>query len=370
MKNLYQNAIDAFIDLSTKDVTATISKEHAIIGLNKLLNCYSENGIVHDQVRIVALPDFTFTRNQLRWKSGFAYGCLILLQPNVDPIIPLDCRPNCCGVILTKIPKWNENRTEFCQRLLEIINSYERIDLDDFKRRNHFVAILKDEGDNYFALFHGSFASVKRDTDYLPGLYSEKSSYWNEKTRAASKFNDFKYLIGEDAQEYFQVYKKHEEFTLKQRELVFDDLFEKNHEVVFNETHEGLYDSNTILMGGYASKEAFNCPVMLSPESDIPIVENTHTIKELSKGNCQSDLYCSPHGGGYSWTYVATAKIEKGTGHEYAELTMSENQSVMYCDNIGDMPFQYRTNVATYWTEEKNAGHIKSNLQPVFFAKF
>ncbi|WP_422107535.1 hypothetical protein [Winogradskyella sp.] len=370
MNDLYRHALDKFIDLSTKDVTAALSKENAIIGLQKLLSSYQENNISFDNVNVVALPDFTFTRNQLRWNAGFAYGCIIMLEPSENPIIPLEFRPNCCGVILSKIRNWDGNRKSFCERLVEIIKSYEKIDLDDFKRRNHFVSILQDRNDDFYCLFHGSFASVKRDSESLPGLYTERSQYWEDKTKTNASFKDFKYLIGNPAKEYFDIYKIHEAFTIRQRELIFDDLFDDNHTQIFNSTHEGFFDINTILLGGYVDARSFECPIMLSPESSIPIVENCSSLRDLTENKCNSNLYCAPHGGGYAWPYVESAVIENGTGQNYAQLTMTNNQSVMFCDNIGDMPFQYRTNVANFWVEDKGAGRIVNDLQPIFFAKF
>lgn len=370
MDGLYKHAIDKFIDLSTQDVTSQISKEHSINGLMKILSCYHDNKIHYDDVNLIALPDFTFTRNKLRWDSGFAYGCIYLMQPEVEPIIPLDCRPNCCGVILAKIPEWNDKKGNFCNKMLEIIHSFNEINIEDFKRRNHFVAVLKDSNDNYYALFHGSFAKVKSGTNGLPGLYSEKTDHWDSKIQKSINFPDFSYLIGEDALEYFQVYKKHESFTIRYRETIFHELFDGKMEAVFNSTHEGLHDINTILMGGYASHELFECPIMQSPESTLPIVLNDKSIKELTKNKIDRKLYCSPHGGGYMWPYAEKAAIEKQTGMNYTKITMKDNQAVMYCDNIGDMPFHYRKDVANFWSLEKGACKISNTLTPVFFAKF
>ena len=73
----YNESIKHFIDLSTKDATANIAKEHGIIGLTRLNICMEKLDLDISNNFFIALPDFTYTRNALRWNAGFPYGCII-----------------------------------------------------------------------------------------------------------------------------------------------------------------------------------------------------------------------------------------------------------------------------------------------------
>lgn len=165
----YNKSIKHFIDLSAKDVTANIAKEHGIIGLTRLNICMEKLDLETSNNFFVALPDFTYTRNALRWNAGFPYGCIINIDQSI-PFIPIDFRPNCCGIIFAEIPTQDFDIGEIKKKYFELMNSYDDISPNDFNKRNHFFGLYYNEkSDTYYFLIHGSFSFVKKS------LYSEKN---------------------------------------------------------------------------------------------------------------------------------------------------------------------------------------------------
>ena len=136
----YNESIKHFIDLSTKDATANIAKEHGIIGLTRLNICMEKLDLDISNNFFIALPDFTYTRNALRWNAGFPYGCIINIGQTI-PFIPIDFRPNCCGIIFAEVPNQDYDIEQIQKKYLEIINSYDDINPNDFNKRNHFFRL-------------------------------------------------------------------------------------------------------------------------------------------------------------------------------------------------------------------------------------
>ena len=367
MSRFYEKALDHFIDISTEDATSILAKEKALIGLSLLIECYEQHSIPYDDLSLVALPDFTFTRNNLRWQNGFAYGCVVFLPKNGTPLIPIGFRPNCCGVILSKINEWDGDDKSFSEKFKDVVGSHDFINPNDFNRRNHFLSILKEENSqNYFALLHGSFSKIKSDQKNLPGLYIEKSDYWKEKVsqvQVGTNGYSFPYLISDSANEYYELYQKQEALSLKYREVIFNDLFDY-HEVLFHEIHEGLFNKSTILLGAYASTTPFVCPLMVSPQTEVTMVKINQNLSALTKNRISEPLYISPHGAGYE-----LHGVKKAANHNSEYILQFNNDATMRTNNILDLPFCYRKNVVEEWCVTKQAGEKKTSLIPIFSTK-
>ncbi len=354
----YKKAINNFIDMSTKDATASVSKEHGIIGLTRILIAMEKLGISDGDCRFLALPDFTFTRSPRRWGAGFPYGCIIRTSGSNEkiPFIPLDFHPNCCGVTLAKIPYFDEDINSLQKRFNEIMNSYNELSLDDFKRGNHFIGIYH-HNNEYYVLIHGSLDLVKSN------LYAHRSKNVQSYMKTLDILNaPFNFLYGETAEIYFQEYLEYERKTLFYRKAFIMDLF-PNAQVIFNKTHEGFYNMNTILLGGYVSSTPFDCPIMLSAGTDLSLV-NINNPSNIGG----EKIYCSPHGGGYSLNEVIDAKkTSKEIDSDF--ILFFNNGSKMLSDNLLSLPYSYRTDTDKYWCDIYNMGSIKKKLKPVLNMK-
>jgi len=356
----YSEATKRFIDYSSKDATAIIAHEHGILGLARLIACLDSLGLDYNETFMIALPDFTYTRNPNRWGAGFPYGCIVNIPKSDTPFIPIDFRPNCCGVVFAEIPDFSQNLEDFRDNYYTVINKYEKIHTNDLNRRNHFLAIYRSKKNNkYYCLLHCSFKYVKQS------LYSEH----NPAIKGVKVFNylskNFHYLINEDAIEYYNAYKQYEKDTLHLRKMIIKELF-NDAQILFNKTHEGFLDNNTLLLGAYANDEKFTYPLMLSPESNLYIVCVEKAIK-IGSGN---SLYCAPHGGGYALDAVISAqKLNKSCAPQEEYLLKYSNNCAFVTNNILDMPFNYRSNTANDWCSKYSMASIKDILIPLINLK-
>lgn len=105
------------------------------------------------------------------------------------------------------------------------------------------------------------------------------------------------------------------------------------------------------------------CPIMLSPEEDLPIT-NINEPVEISPNKI---LFCAPHGGGYALSSVISSEKCNGSANNY--IVTYTNKSKMLTNNIIDMPFYYRGDSAYKWCNEYKKGVIVDKLTPVFNLK-
>lgn len=355
----YRLAVNQFFDYSTGDPTAILAKEHGLIGLTRIIICMKRLGMDSSGVKFIALPDFTYTRSKLRWGAGFPYGCIIQFDESDIPFIPVDFRPNCCGIVFAELPEFNETALNLQRKYYEIIQSYSDIDKNDFNRRNHFMGIYHCADTNkYYFLLHGSFNFAKE------ALYSEKNEVLAAGTQSEKILDEpFLYLIGSQAQNYYESYLKHERLTIYYRELITKELF-PHAEIKFHRTHEGFHGIHTILLGAYVDSNPFRCPIMLAPECDLPIIQVTTPVDIPGK----VEFYAAPHGGGYALGgIVAAQRVDDSLNGDYVLTYL--NDSKMLTNNVLDMPFYYRTQTEKHWCDRYHMARELLRLKPILNLK-
>ena len=355
--SIYEYANKNIIDFTGPDSTADLLKEYAVYGMYNLLSAIDDIGGSVENTKMFALPDFTFSRNEHRWKAGYPYGSVICLDSKKIPFMPLGFRPNCCGITMCKVPYDSINPQVILRKVRELPNLKLDIGSDDLKRGNHFIGTYYDEKkSDYYAVIHGSFSFVKSGYNDLPGLYIDKTDYWDEKKKVfKTKYTSFDFLVDESAIEYYNTFKKFEEITKENRRKITEFLFD-GCEIVFNETHEGLFDSQTIALGAYIMNHPYTCPIMLAAESDMPIVEINQTISTLP-------LFVCPHGGGYLLTKIKEAHYN-ATNSNY-EL-IYENNARLITSDIRNLIHTYRTNTDKIWIESYGFGSRKTELKTIY----
>ena len=349
--SFYNMAREKIIDFSSKDPAAIIAREQGVLGLTRILMCMESLGLDSSDVFLVALPDFTYTRNMSRWNAGFPYGCIITLGKTNPLFIPIDFRPNCCGVIFVKIQGSIGDGINYVKKYHEFINRNDEIAKTDFNRRNHFIGIYEDKlTGEYYGLIHGSFAFIKK------AMYSEHNERLYQITKKQQILgSQFLYLQGKEAEEYYNEYMCMEKKSIEYRRQIAEYIF-TDCKIIFHGIHEGFHGKNTILLGAYASCIPFEYPMMLSPEMNLPIVLSNIPV-ELGKNK----FFCAPHGGGYGLSNVQSAEHME---NEY--LLKFGNGSKMITNNIIDMPFYYRNNVDEVWCSEYRMGMPKQELVPIY----
>jgi len=358
---IYEHAINSIFDYTSGDVTSCIIKEYAIKGMYNLLTCLNGIGYNIEKTKLVALPDFTYSRNDKRYNSNFPYGSIINIDTE-ELFIPVEFRPNCCGITFLKLSQRHENLLEIQKRMKTIENLKIGLAKDDLNRGNHFIGVYREnETNSIYAIIHGSFNFVKEGDKETPGLYIDKTNYWNEKI-STFKQDDFslKYLIGSSAELYYEAYLQHEEKTKKARAQIGQYLF-PNSEVIFNETHEGFFNKNTIMLGAYIKSIPFWAPIMLSAESDLSIVNITNPLSCISQ-----NMYVCPHGGGYKLQHVKSGKYDLKDKIYTLEFS---NHAIMKTDDVRKLIYDYRTNTDDIWTKTHDFGNIKNKFTTLYNLK-
>ena len=359
---IYERAIQSIVDYSSGDITSCLIKEYAIKGMYNLLSCLDDIGIGGKETKLIALPDFTFSRNDNRYNSFFPYGSIIHIDTPEEIFIPLGFRPNCCGITMLELAKPDENIDRIKTRLSTLAKLDLGIASDDLNRGNHFIGIYKNlSTSQMYAIIHGSFNFVKSGYNDIPGLYIDKTDYWNDKLCVYNE-NDvyFPYLIGDNAIHYYNSYMHHEQATKELRKKIAHHLF-PNSSVIFNETHEGFYQYNTITLGAYIKNIPFTAPIMLSTESDLSIINTSRPLTDIS-----SNIYACPHGGGYALKYVVDGLYNVNT-HIYK--LQFENNAVMETTDIRKLIYDYRTNTDLIWSGTHAFGNIIDRFVTIYNLK-
>lgn len=353
--NLYKLAQSSIVDYTDNDVTACVMKEYALKSMYSILSCLNSMNMLRDKSRLIALPDFTFSRNDNRFRAGFPYGSIIYLDTGSIPFILPEFRPNCCGIAMVKLYDVETDVATISTKIQNINQINATFSGDDLRRGNHFIGIYHDvKNDSHYAIIHGSFSFVKSGLNNVPGLYLDKTQYWNNRLRYYNIANSrLPYLLGDDAVEYYDSYVEHEKNTKRLRAQAAEFLFE-NCNLVFNETHEGFFNINTIVLGAYISNSPFKAPIMLSAESGLPIVEVLNPLSDLPM-----NLYVCPHGGGYALRHIANGSYnEEENTYRFKYIS----GTVMIANDLRQLIFDYRQNTDFIWAEKYGFGKIECRL--------
>lgn len=349
------------VNFSSNDAATEIARYNAFSGMKAIFSCMESNGILGSESKFIELPDFTYSKNAERWNSGFSNGCIMYLDTKDTPFIPIGFRPNSCGVTFAKIEGWNGDGNNFLKQFKEIIDENSDINSDDFGRKNHFVGIYK-KNDEFYIILHGSFSKIKSGVNGIPGLYYDKEHYWDNKLKKYTNENlELVYLIGEEAVEYYQNYKKYENLSTKLRKQIIDNLF-PNNELIFEGTHQGFYDINTILLGGYFSKNPITCPIMVSPDMPLYEVETPKSVISIKNQN----YYCLPHGAGYK---LATDCMAQLTDIPNIFSLQYENEAKVFTRYIELFPFEYRKDIIDVCCTRHKLGCVSNRFEPILNIK-
>ena len=355
----YELARNCIVDYTDGDVTAAVLREYAVSGMYNILSCLHSLGISGENSKLFALPDFTFSRNDNRYQAGFPYGSIIHIDTKNTPFIPLGFRPNCCGITMVEFSNKENSLEKIRARIRNLGDLDTDIASDDLSRGNHFVGIYYDSQiDKSFGIIHGSFSFVKSGYRDIPGLYIDKTNYWNNKLKVFDNAEiSFPYLIDEAAKEYYKAYIQHEDHTKTLRAQVANHLFPDS-TLLFNETHEGMFAQNTIVLGSYTASRSYSSPILLAAEADLPILQITTPLPYLS-----DSIYACPHGGGYSLQHIEDGKFDI---HNRLYHLRFRNGACMETDDVRKLIYDYRLNTDKIWADNLGFGIVQKRLKTIY----
>lgn len=317
----------------------------------------------------ISTPDVTITRSVTRWGSGFGYGGKISWGDGNEPLVVLDVKPNCCGMLvggLNEIPPVED----MIQRIHDMETGDKEIEgvtaIWDFHKSNHFIDIFevkqisKPEIDlpKYAFIIHGSADEFIVDNQLGYGLAWERSELLRDIYETIeTPFGAFHVLRNEHAEEYYQKHLLYEEITKKKREMAAEMLF-GNYTLISNETHQGLVNMNEIVLGAHYLKD--DSPLFpLALRADLPaylvqgkpsLTDDMIEVLGFEKRGKKYDVYdrlqnanILPHGGGYVLPDILTVnRVFVVGGKRYFEVEMLNDRGKKIISEVRDLPYEYR----------------------------
>lgn len=376
------------------DAAASLCLANMRYGLAKL-HCLQEALGWPADAAFIATPDMTITRNANRWASGFGYGGKIVWGDGTRDLMPLEVKPNCCGMLvggLEEIPEPGE--------LLENLHRLEQdqVLLDgipvewDFQKSNHFVDVYRvvPQADldlpPYAFIVHGSGSELRGENPRGDGLYWDHSPALRRKAmRVETPFGPVLALVGEEARAYYRYYREVLDFTLRRRALAARRLFGP-YRPIANLCHQGLGHSNEILLGCHT--------VGNEPDQLYPMVLRADLRAYLLRGRpnlsaetiarlgfeerarelgqyerlCQGNVL--PHGGGYRLPAIeGVLHSEDRNGTRYFHLRQTGTAGPLVVSGVKELPFEYRGEEVLEQTLSLGLGEVVAFLEPLLVLK-
>ena len=294
----------------------------------------------------VGAPDATVTRNKTRWNQGFGYGGRIKWTGD---FAVLDIKSNGCGMLVGALPDVPE-QAEIAERARRILS--DGIELEgiaveyDLNEGNHFLDVVRTrEGDGgeapaYFVM-HSSGHEHRVSSPFGVGIYFDQSEELRKRARVLeTPWGTLHVLTGDDAEWWFSIYMRVQEWNHRRREAIANALFDA-WEPVCNATHQGLSAVNAAHLGCYVFDDAdieagARFPLTISADLPVYLVRPRPNITaevadevgflERARRHGVEDRVLGanllPHGGGYRYPHIARVRgvIDDGPDRRRFEL--------------------------------------------------
>lgn len=375
------------------DVAAQMSARNMTYGLAKMHYVLRELGYPPDAL-FIGTPDLTITRNENRWSAGIGYGGKLIWGDGNRPVIFLDVKPNCCGMLvggLAKLPAL----AEVTRRLDAMLD--DRTELDgvpihwDIGAGNHFVDLMAVEPVHPDAdlppwcfVMHFSGEELRGENPLGMGLYWDRSAELRRRMRVFdTPWGPCRVLLDDDAAAYWTFFRRADDFVHRRRELAARRLFD-DFTIIANLSHQGLTHPNAMLLGCQDTGPGGLTPVMLRESTpgylfralpnladDIIGVlgwreraERHGVLGELRRANV------IPHGAGYMLPGVSRlVDVQEVNARRYFEVEATEGGVHIMLGTPRDLTFAYRGRRVILASAEYRLGEIAARLQPLMVLK-
>ncbi|HET9947560.1 MAG TPA: hypothetical protein VFQ22_01415 [Longimicrobiales bacterium] len=391
-----RRAEDHIFSTGLSDSGARLALANMRYGLAKVHHVQEALGMRPDAT-FVAAPDLTVTRNVARWRSGFGYGGVVAWGDGEDELVILDLKPNACGMIVGALDHL-PNRTELLQRVHDL--GHTRVEIDgipvtwDFGKSNHFIdvcRVIPMDGARlppFVFLMHFAGDELRGDGPHGPGIYWDKSATLRRWMRVhETPFGCLRVLVGGHARAYVRHYQRVEAFVRERRRYAAAYVFGP-HDVLNNETHQGLTGINRMVLGCYSfapgAGEGLLYPVGLRPDLPSYLVRGRPNLSRAAMDRLGFDgrarrlgvservegAHVLPHGGGYVFPDIAgVACVHELDGERYFELEPSSGQGRQIVEDVRDLPFEYRDEKVLDRAVELDMLEVVACLVPEFVLK-
>ncbi|MFP3903807.1 MAG: hypothetical protein ACLFWB_06140 [Armatimonadota bacterium] len=400
-----ETAKKRIFSLGLNDAAAQLCVANMAFGIAKLNIMLEKLGYEPDAI-FIGSPDMTITRNSARWDAGFGYGGKLQWGSGDRPLVVLDAKPNACGMLAGSI----EHLPDVDGLLSDLHDLYHTsIEVDgieiewDFHRGNHFIDLCTLEPTvpgvefaPYAFVLHSAAPELKGENPHGPGLYWDESPTLADRARLIdTPFGPLHVLLDDDAVEFFEFYRRAEQFAKKRRlaaaEAIFGDF-----RPIANATHQGMTDPNTLYLGCHNSLDETveYLPIMI--RSDLPgyLFEglpnlSDQTIERLGFYDravsmdaleALRNANIIPHGAGYSLPHFrdVVRVIDLGDHRCFEMSPVSSSGSerdgptgdvVEILADTHDLPQKYRGRQGVFKSVECGLGRMVGKLTPVHVVK-
>lgn len=344
----------------------------------------------------ISTPDATITRNVERWKNGFGYGGKIEWGDGVLELIILDILPNACGMLVGGLEELPEIEN-LIDKVTKLSAKTSNIKVEgikiiwDFGKGNHFIDVFKVRNiagiadfPPYMFIVHGAGDELRDDNQRGYGLYYYRSKKLEEiAEKIDTPFGKIRFLTGKKATNYYEQYKFVEDFS-KKRRIEFAKRLFGNFKIISNETHQGLADINTMLLGCHSVKDSKILPLAL--RGDLPAylvygkpsfskeqIENLGFAKRGKKLGLMKKLKNAnvvPHGGGYHFPDLLNVlSVVENNGERYFLMDLNNDRGKKVIKDVREMPYDYRGRMVVLRTLELGLAEVATKLIPLYVLK-
>ena len=366
-----------------------------VYGIAKIHFLQEKLGLKADAT-FISTPDATITRNVERWKNGFSYGGKIEWGNGTLELMVLDVLPNACGMLVGSLDELPEIET-LINKVTEISVKSSNIKVNgievvwDFAKGNHFIDVFKvrnimgiEDFPPYMFIVHGAGDELRDDNQKGYGLYYYRSKRLeNIAEKMDTPFGIIRFLTGKKASDYYEQYKFVDDFS-KKRRIEFAKRLFGNFKVISNETHQGLADINTMLLGCHSIKDNNILPIAL--RGDLPAylvygkpsftkeqIENLGFERRAKKLGLMKRLRNAnvvPHGGGYHFPDLLNVlKVIENSGQRYFLMDLINDRGKKVIKDVREMPYDYRGRMVVLRTLELGLAEVTAKLIPLYVLK-
>ncbi|NCO24429.1 MAG: hypothetical protein GW897_04890 [bacterium] len=366
-----------------------------VYGIAKIHFLQEKLGLKADAT-FISTPDATITRNAERWNNGFGYGGKIEWGNGTLELMILDLLPNACGMLVGGLEELPQIET-LIDKVSTISVKSSDIKVNgikvvwDFGRGNHFIDVFKVRDimgmENflpYIFIIHGAGDELRDDNPKGYGLYYYRSKRLeNIAKKIDTPFGKIRFLTGKEASDYYEKYKFVDDFS-KRRRIEFAKRLFGDFKIISNETHQGLADINTMLLGCHLIKDNQILPIAL--RGDLPAylvygkpsftkeqIENLGFEKRAKKLDLTKRLRNAnvvPHGGGYHFPDILSVlKVIENNGQRYFLMDLINDRGKKVIKDLREIPYDYRGRMVVLRTLELDLAKIIAKLIPLYVLK-
>ncbi len=366
-----------------------------VYGIAKIHFLQEKLGLNPDAT-FISTPDATVTRNVERWKNGFGYGGKIEWGNGIVELMILDLLPNACGMLVGGLEELPEIET-LINKVTAISAKSSNIKVNgikvvwDFGTGNHFIDVFKvrnimgmEDFSPYMFIIHGAGDELRDDNPKGYGLYYYRSKRLeNIAEKIDTPFGKIRFLTDKKASEYYEQYKFIDDFS-KNRRIEFAKRLFGDFKIVSNETHQGLEDINTMLLGCHLVKDNKILPIAL--RGDLPAylvygkpsftkeqIENLGFEKRAKKLGLIKRLRNAnvvPHGGGYHFPDLLNVlKVIESNQERYFLMDSINDRGKKVIKDVREIPYDYRGRMVVLRTLELGLAEVIAKLIPLYVLK-